>query len=115
MKTVQEGHWAIAEAVVEKRTKARGPGCPHGMMKVTRTPATAYDIGEWVWGLEEDAPEGKARQGNVVNHRPECSFSAYLSKQEATQKARGPQFPRDTSGGSPSSGGGRRMKRPKML
>ena len=25
---VQEGHQAILEAVVEKRTKARGPGCP---------------------------------------------------------------------------------------
>ena len=55
--TVQEGHWAIA-AVVEMRTKARGPGHPHGTIKVTRTPATAYDIKEWVWGVEEDAPKG---------------------------------------------------------
>ena len=28
--TVQEGGRAIVEAVVEKQTKARGPGCPHG-------------------------------------------------------------------------------------
>ena len=36
--TVQEGCQAIAEAVVEKGTKARGPGPPHRMMKVMRTP-----------------------------------------------------------------------------
>ena len=36
--TVQEGHCAIAEAVTERRTKARGPGCPHRMSKVTKTP-----------------------------------------------------------------------------
>ena len=45
--TVQEGHHAIAEAVIENRTKARGPGCPCGMTKVTKTPATAYNTKEW--------------------------------------------------------------------
>ena len=50
--TVQEGNRAIADAVVEKRTKARGAGCPHRMTKVTRTPATAYNIEEWIWGVE---------------------------------------------------------------
>ena len=36
--TIQEGHQANAEAVVEKRNKARGPGYPCGMMKLTWTP-----------------------------------------------------------------------------
>ena len=40
-------------------------------MKVMKTPTTAYDIEEWMWGMEEVAPEGEARKGNVVNHRPE--------------------------------------------
>ena len=59
------------EAVVEKRTKARGPGCPHQMMKVTRTPTAACDIKEWMWSLEEDAPKGEVRKGHVVDHRSE--------------------------------------------
>ena len=53
---IQEGHRAIADAVVEKRTKARGPGCPHGMTKVTWASTTAYNIEEWMCSLEEDAP-----------------------------------------------------------
>ena len=69
--TVQEGHQAISDAVVEKRTKARGPGHPHRMMKVMGTPAMAYKIEEWMWGMEEDAPEGVARNGDAINCRPE--------------------------------------------
>ena len=55
--TVEESCHAIAEAVVEKRTKARGPGHPCRTMKVMKTPIAAYDIGEWTWGVEEDAPK----------------------------------------------------------
>ena len=69
MKTVQEGCQAIAETVVEKRTKAREPGCPQGMIKVMRTPAAAaYDVELRMQSMEEDAPEGEARK---VDHRPE--------------------------------------------
>ena len=42
---------------MEKRTKARGPGCPQGTMKTNQTPVVAYDIEEWMHGLEEDASE----------------------------------------------------------
>ena len=44
--TVQAGCQAIADAVVEKRTKVRGPGHPHRMTKVTRTPTIACNIEE---------------------------------------------------------------------
>ena len=44
--TAQEGCHAIADAFVEKRAKARGPGHLHGMKKVTRAPTTAYNIEE---------------------------------------------------------------------
>ena len=36
--TVQEGHQAIADAIIEKRIKARGPGCPQGTTKTNQTP-----------------------------------------------------------------------------
>ena len=55
--TTWEGHQAIADAVVEKRTTARGLGSPHGIMKVMKDPTTAYNIEEWMKGLEEDAPK----------------------------------------------------------
>ena len=45
---VQEGHHAIAEAVIEKRTKARGPGHPHRRTKVIKTPITTYHFEEWI-------------------------------------------------------------------
>ena len=41
------------------------------MMKVMRTPTAAYDIKEWMWGVEEDASKGEVRNGDAVNHRPE--------------------------------------------
>ena len=59
------------DSVVEKRTKARGPGCPCGMMKVTRASTPAHNIEKWMWGLEEDAPKVELRNGNVINCRPE--------------------------------------------
>ena len=58
------------DAVVEKRTKARGPGHPHRMTKVMRTPTVDYDIEEWMWGVQEDAPKVEARYGNANDHRP---------------------------------------------
>ena len=66
--TIQEGCQAIADAVVEKRTKARGLGHPCGMKKAIWAPATAYNIEEWMWGLEEDAPKVEASNGDVGNH-----------------------------------------------
>ena len=68
--TEQEGHQAIADAVMEKRTKAWGPGCPCRTMKVTRTPAVAYDMKELMWGMEEDAPKVEARNTAIINHKP---------------------------------------------
>ena len=74
-----------------------------------RTPTMAYDIQEWMWGVEEDAPKVEARNGNVINHRPEqrnahSQHTGQASRQHRRQRR--PQFPRDTSGGSPSSGVG---------
>ena len=65
--TVQDGSHATTEAVIEKRTKAWGPGHACRMMKVTKTPTAAYDIEEWIWGVEEDSPEKGTRKGVVAN------------------------------------------------
>ena len=94
-------------AVVEKRTKARGPGHPHRMTKVMRTPTTAYNIDEWMEGLEEDAPKVEARNGNVINCRPEWRNAHPQCAGQVSKLCRRqgrPQLPRNTSGGSPSSG-----------
>ena len=43
---------------VNKRTKARGPGCTSKeQQRQTWTPAAAYSMEEWMQGLEEDASE----------------------------------------------------------
>ena len=42
--TLQEGCKDIADAVVENRTKARGPGHPREMTKIMRTPTVACNI-----------------------------------------------------------------------
>ena len=69
--TVQEGHLAIADAIVEKITKARRPGHPQGTMKTNQTPAVACNIEEWIQGLEEDASKVKVRNGDGINHGTE--------------------------------------------
>ena len=38
------------------------------MMKATQVPASAYNIEEWIWGLEEEAPKVKVRNGDVDNN-----------------------------------------------
>ena len=107
--TVQEGCWAIVDVVVEKRTKAWGPGTPHRMTKVKKTPAMANNIEEWMQGMEEDAPEVEVINGNLINHRPEwrnaCSQHVGWGSWQHRRQGR-PWFPRDMSGGSPSSGDG---------
>ena len=55
--TIQEGHQAIADAVVERITKARWPGCPQGTLKSKWNPTAAYNIEEWIQGLEKMLPK----------------------------------------------------------
>ena len=62
---MQEGCQAIAHAVMEKNTKARGPGYPQGMMNGSWAPTAAYNIEEWMQGLEEEASNGEVRNGDA--------------------------------------------------
>ena len=106
--TVKGGHQAIVEAVVKKRTKARGPGCPCRTTKVTRTDTMAYDIEEWMWGMEEDFPKVEARNDNENDCRPEWrnTYSQCAGQGSRQHRRQGrPWFLRGMSGGSPSSWG----------
>ena len=71
LNTVQEGHPAISDAVVEKRTKARGPAGQDGTVKVMRTLTMAYDIEQWMQRVEEDVLKVEVRNGKTISHRPE--------------------------------------------
>ena len=69
-KTVQEGHHAILEAVVEKKMKARWLGQPHGKTWHPKTPAAVYDIEEWMKGLMGDS-DGEPKQNDNINNGPD--------------------------------------------
>ena len=45
------------------------------MKKVRRAPITAYDIEEWMQGVEADAPKVEARNGDKID----CSLSGETS------------------------------------
>ena len=78
-------------------------------MKVMKTPTAPYDVEEWIQGVEEDDPKGKARKGDVVDQRPgqRNTHSQYTCWDRRWCQGQGePQFPRNTSCGSTSSGGG---------
>ena len=107
--TVQEGHWTIADAVVEKRTKAQGPGDPQGKKKTKQTPAVACNIKELMQGIKEDESEVELRNGRAGNHRaePRNAWSWNVSRGRRHHRRQGrQQFPWDPLAGYPSSGGG---------
>ena len=107
--TVQEGHQDITDTIVEKTTKARGPGHPQGAMKTNQTPAAAYNIKKWMQGLEEDASNAEVRNGKASNHSTEWRnvHSQCVGRHRRWHRRQGIlQLLRHTSSGSPSSGGG---------
>ena len=107
--TVQEGHQAIADAVVGKRTKVRGLGHPWGTTRTNWPPTVASNIEEWMWGLEDDVSEAEVRNDKTSNCGTEQknAHPQHLSRSRRWCRRQGaPQLLRDTSGRSPSSAGG---------
>ena len=101
---MQEGHHAIPDAVVEKKTKARGPGWPQGKTRHPKTPAAAYDVEELMQGLGGDS-NGEPKQNDNTNHGPEWGSDPLQQRswgQGRWRWQRAPQFPREPFGGSPS-------------
>ena len=83
------------------------PGGPWGTVKTKWTPTAAYNMEEWMWGLEEDASKVEVRNGKVSNHGTERRNAYSQCACRRWQRRQGTlQLLRDTSGGSPSSGGG---------
>ena len=82
---------------------------PPGMTKPAQAPTAAYNIEEWMRGLEEAASNGEVRNGDMGDGRLEqrsthCQHAGWGSRWCRQQER--PWFPRDPSGGSPSSRGG---------
>ena len=93
--TVQEGHWAITDAIKE--------------MKTNLTPTASYNIREWMWDLEEDASRAEVRNDEVSNCGIEWknTHSQHLGRSWRRHRRQGtPWLLRDTSSRLPSSGAG---------
>ena len=94
---------------MEKRITARGPGHHKGTTKTNQTPTTAYNINEWMQGLEQDASEAELRNNKMSYHGTELKNAQpqHLSRSRRWCRRQGAlQLLRDTSGRSPSSGEG---------
>ena len=108
--TVQEGHWAIVDTVMEKKMKARGSACPQGSRKATQSSAATCNVDDWMWGLNKGVSDREVdRTDDIRAYKYEqLSTSAQLvgggGRWHKRQGTHG--VPRCFSGSSPSSGGG---------
>ena len=62
--TVQEGCQAIADAVMERRMKGRGPGHPQGSGRAIQPLTGACNVDDWMQGLDKGASGGDVRRTN---------------------------------------------------
>ena len=94
----QEGLWAIADAVMEKKIEVRGPGCPWGLEKAILSLASTCNVDDWIgeWTREHLM----RRWGGLVTSHVQCIVGC--SRQSWWQRA--PRIPRGSPGGSPSLG-----------
>ena len=78
--------------MVEKTTKARGPGHLQGKAKPYKTPAAAYNIEEWMSGLEGDSGEEPKRNNNDKDCGPDDKvfMCNVLAKEEGDKGGREP-------------------------
>ena len=67
--TIQEGHLAIADAIIKKKMKARGHGCPWGLRRVTQSSAAAYHVDDWIQGLDKGVSDEEMRTDDIWTHR----------------------------------------------
>ena len=82
---------------------------PQGTMKTNQTPATAYNIHEWMQGLEEDIFKGEVRNGDAgicgTDQRNAHSQSVGRSRRWCRRQS-AMCLVRDISSGPPSLEGG---------
>ena len=97
--TVQVGHQIIADAVMEKKTKARGTGHLQGLGKAIKSLAGVCKVDDWMQGLDEGASNGELQR--TVDSHIQC----IIGWGRWWQWQRAPRIPRGSPGGSPSPGG----------
>ena len=109
--------WVLCRKVIkasqtlswERKLRPGDQDAPEETMKTNQISTATYNIEEWMWGLGEDACTVEVRNNKVSNHRTEQknAHSQHLGRSRRWHKRQGgPWLLRDTSGGSPSSGGG---------
>ena len=59
--TIQEGHRAIADTILEKEMRATGPGHPWGPRGAAQSSVAACNVDDWMQYLNEGAPDGEVR------------------------------------------------------
>ena len=108
--TMQEGHRAMVDAIMEKKTKARGHGHPQGLRRATWSSAAACNINDWMQGLDEGVSHKEVRRIDDI-----CACGQKQSGAHAQHFGRGGRWHRwqrtlwalrGSSRGLPSSGGG---------
>ena len=60
--TIQEGHRAMVHAVMEKKTKTRGPGHSQELRRATWPSPAACNVDDWMWGLDKEASDEEVRR-----------------------------------------------------
>ena len=66
---MQEDCQALVVAIMEKKMKARGSGCPQGSRGPTWSSVATCNIDDWMWDLDKGAPNGEVRStGHVCTH-----------------------------------------------
>ena len=88
--TVKEGQ--SATAVMEKRTKAWGPGCSHRLERKSWPPAHASWVDNWIQGLGEEESDEDLRADDshtqwVITHSKWCRRQRVQGFPEALQEA----------------------------
>ena len=108
--TVQEGHTVIADTIIEKKMKARGPGHPQGSKGATWPSAATCNVDDWMLGLDEGTSDkNMGRTGDVWGHQYEegGTHTQHVGGGGRQHRWQGPPgVPRGFSEGSPSSWGG---------
>ena len=74
---MQEGCRTIADTVMEKTMKARGPWHPQGLRGDTQSLAAACNIDDWMPGLDEGVSEKKVvgRTDDIHSHNDESGHA----------------------------------------
>ena len=61
------------DAIMEKKTKTRGPWHPWRLRGVTQSTAAAHNIDDWMWDLDEGVSEKEVGKTDGIHTHNSCS------------------------------------------